>query len=796
MFADNIIEIAWVLAGGKAFFDEYPAAGQHEFCQAASAVLKTRANYMGLGMVCAVGAGVAGSGVAGSGAAVSGAAGSGVDSEEDQDDLSVLSMLSTSSSDSVKSGGGGVVSIYEKQEIAARNILEIFTELGERERERYCILTAQMQSGKTDTYYLVACEMLRRGVVEHVVVFSGNRETDLFNQHGSTTDQMETFYIKYKQYLRNIGVSNGQGRDIIVKDVKSQINVVWGGNLKREIFKPNTLYIWDESHYAQSKGQQVDKFLKQCGLTATGTNDYFEQTNSFLLSVSATPFSEMSDYRWNKQNKCVVPLLPGETYCGVKWFLNNGKIVPFTLWSDAMVSAIARTSSVGRSTYGLVRVSNKIEMDAKRIAEERGFKWIMYDQKWVGDSLAQILSTEPENPTIVFLKGKCRMGNQVPKSHVSFVIETCSKSNTDTVLQGLLGRMCGYHNNTDIFIYLNERIVNSGELEKFVEMSEVPESLQLPTKGQNLVSESESIKSNKYGLYPRIPVHISKEHITSTDSAGLKADIIAAFNSGDAEFNGEGDVQRAEICELIDATDTKFTLHRLSRTNKTYTRVPEQLKISISTKTATKLGSGSGGCGARASGKEIVMWKVCDNYAGLQIGDVYITCMTKSMPIPTLETSVAADKYIADGGDREIAECIRYKYPKTTGREVFCNTTELAQGFESNGGQLAILKPETCRDTDLMTQSILECIGRSLLRDIDTVLEHPRRISSNRTEAGGWQGILVSPAIYKQMSKGGDIYRRVLSEFPGVKINAKKVSGPAPRSGPFVGFVRLAEIAW
>jgi len=777
MFTDNIIEQAWVFAGGKALFDECPAAEQLVLCQVAATVLKIRANRM----VCAAGAGVAGAGSTNGPVCL----------EEDQDDLSVLSMLSTSSE---ISGGEGVVSIYEKQEIAARNILEIFTELGER--ERYCILTAQMQSGKTDTYYLVACEMLRRGAVEHVVVFSGNRETDLFNQHGSTTDQMETFYIKYKQYLRNAGVSNGQGRDIIVKDVKSHINVTWGGKLKHETFKQNTLYIWDESHYAQSKGQQVDKFLQQCGLTATGANDYFEQTNSFLLSVSATPFSEMSDYRWNKQNKCVVPLLPGQTYRSVKWFLNNGKIVPFTLWSDAMISAIEHASSVGRSTYGLVRVSNKIEVDAKRIAESRGFKWIMYDQKWVGDSLAQILSTEPENPTIVFLKGKCRMGNQVPKSHVSFVIETCSKSNTDTVLQGLIGRMCGYHDNADIFIYLNERIVNGGELEKFVEMSEVPESLQLPTKGQNLVSVSEIIKSNKHGLYHRIPVHISKEHITSTDLAGLKADIIAAFNSGVVVFNGEGDVQRAEICELIDAVDTKFTSHRLSRTNKTYTRVPEQLKISISTRTATTLGSGSGGCGARASGKEIVMWKVCDNSAGLQIGDVYITCMTKSMPVPTLEPSVAADKYIADGGDREIAECIRYNYPKTTGREVFCNTTELAQGFESNGGQLAILKPETCRDTDLMTQSILECIRRSLLRDIDTVLEHPRRISSNRTEAGGWQGILVSPAIYKQMSKGGDIYRRVLSEFPGVKINAKKVSGPAPRSGPFVGFVRLAEIAW
>ena len=95
----------------------------------------------------------------------------------------------------------------------------------------YVLLVAQMQSGKTGTYLEVAKKLFQEGTIESVVIFSGNRERMLYRQ---TVDRVNE-----------------------VRKTKVPIKVVWGGDLNK--FVPNkslkTLYIWDESHYGQTKGK-------------------------------------------------------------------------------------------------------------------------------------------------------------------------------------------------------------------------------------------------------------------------------------------------------------------------------------------------------------------------------------------------------------------------------------------------------------------------------------------------------------------------------------------------------------
>ena len=50
------------------------------------------------------------------------------------------------------------------------------------QKQAWGMLLAQMQTGKTNTFLLTACEMLRTGKVERVIIFSGNQETDLRDQ--------------------------------------------------------------------------------------------------------------------------------------------------------------------------------------------------------------------------------------------------------------------------------------------------------------------------------------------------------------------------------------------------------------------------------------------------------------------------------------------------------------------------------------------------------------------------------------------------------------------------------------
>ena len=76
---------------------------------------------------------------------------------------------------------------------------------------RWVILFAQMQSGKTETYLFICCELIRLKVVENVVIFSGNAETDLRDQLkmeafenadlGKKYGKTPKFYGKYRIYL-------------------------------------------------------------------------------------------------------------------------------------------------------------------------------------------------------------------------------------------------------------------------------------------------------------------------------------------------------------------------------------------------------------------------------------------------------------------------------------------------------------------------------------------------------------------------------------------------------------------
>ena len=69
---------------------------------------------------------------------------------------------------------------FSEQQIAVAD--KITSDMSRMSEIRWTTLLAQMQSGKTEAYLLVACEMLRISRVESVVVFSGNAETDLKDQ--------------------------------------------------------------------------------------------------------------------------------------------------------------------------------------------------------------------------------------------------------------------------------------------------------------------------------------------------------------------------------------------------------------------------------------------------------------------------------------------------------------------------------------------------------------------------------------------------------------------------------------
>jgi hypothetical protein len=351
---------------------------------------------------------------------------------------------------------------------------------------RWVILLAEMQSGKTDTFYFVAAEMLRLGKISNVIVLAGYQDNDLKCQLKDVT----SFQNSYRLYMEDVLKMKTEMRNAHEIMVKNSFSVYCGADLDK-LFETqssykiqDTLFIWDESHYAQNKINRPFKFLENLHISADANSLNFSgKRNNYFLSVSATPYSEISVSIHNHQQKKIVKMEAGADYIGVGTFLRKNLIIPFqpTTWLSTLEKCFAETK-YATPKYAIVRIRGNHKMtEAIELATRMGWDYGIYDAK--DGSKNKILSLdELEQPPplgkhkVIFIRGMLRMGKRVSKNHLAFVMETSQRSKTDTILQGLLGRMCGYHKNLDIRIYLSDHIskIKNGttELEKYVILME------------------------------------------------------------------------------------------------------------------------------------------------------------------------------------------------------------------------------------------------------------------------------------------------------------------------------------
>ena len=74
--------------------------------------------------------------------------------------------------------------------------------------------------------------------------------------------------------------------------------------------------------------------------------------------------------------------------------------------------------------------------------------------------LDDLLHVKPDKHTFVFIKEKLRCAKTLPKDYLGILYERYTKKpNMDTILQGLVGRLTGYHKNMDAVVFSNPRLV-------------------------------------------------------------------------------------------------------------------------------------------------------------------------------------------------------------------------------------------------------------------------------------------------------------------------------------------------
>ena len=359
--------------------------------------------------------------------------------------------------------------VHQKQRECGDSILKAFQEDSSL---AHVLLLAQMQMGKSGTYWYVIFKMLFDDTfhIDNVIIMSGNREVDLYEQVKKDHIEYTNWFIEQEQGSTTTSSLTDEAKKDMYNKALSQIQVIWGPGLAKDtaIVKPNTLIVWDESHYAQSENNTPDRFFKRNGLDTlvNGTESELNDRNVRLLTVSATPFSELICSR-EGHNK-LIRLEPGETYCGVetycrkKAFKNSFHVNEGT--KDDMRAILREYSDMNK--YMLFRVSDnrRSVQIIRELCEELSIDLKLYNSKKKDIHMAD-LHEEPEKATVILISGMLRMGKVVPKNHVSMVFEAATKNNkkqTDTGLQGLIGRMCGYTNNPngfDVKLYVEGAIM-------------------------------------------------------------------------------------------------------------------------------------------------------------------------------------------------------------------------------------------------------------------------------------------------------------------------------------------------
>jgi hypothetical protein len=414
--------------------------------------------------------------------------------------------------------------------------------------------------------------MLRLEKVENVVIFSGNRETELKDQLSEL--EISRFYERvYRRHLEKLNVDIS---DEFIDHIISKINVVWGTELMKKletVATENTLYIEEESHFAQSVGQMPHKFIKSIGLSLNGDSSSLIERNNYVCSVSATPFSEMSDVVHLNQNKKIVFMQPGESYRGVSWYKEHDKILGFDKWQEKLQEIIA--SPVAETPkWAIIRVRGEAQVDeVKAMCASSNWSAVRYDQGNKGELKSlKDLATPPEVNTIVIIKELCRMGTVVPKQHISFVMETSTNPRTDTVLQGLLGRMCGYPGGSfgycvsnDINIYISQQVLSHGDIDTYISLCQSMEMI-VPSRATNVIGEHNKGRRDLSHVEPIIPIYMRELSFPDkNDPNSCLPDVIIALRSQQCE-NGNSPNVTQRVIHFLDGQVSGVVNRDLTKT--------------------------------------------------------------------------------------------------------------------------------------------------------------------------------------------------------------------------------------
>lgn len=407
--------------------------------------------------------------------------------------------------------------VFDNQIESALDVIENF-----KKGNRWCLLMAEMQSGKSGTFFSVPYIIARNQQIKTELGLSDG-EINMFlltpMSDSELVQQFEQDIVNFTgvEIKRNVIHNNEMQK--FLKTPKDEWTTTDVNTINK--MKENSVILIDESHYGSDKNQILNQFLENIlEISATGESTLLNKKNIYVLSISATPMAERISVDDTTIKKKIIPLKNTKEYFGIIGMWETNKIKQsFNLNNKDGISDLVKViNTLPSDGYILVRANDRGDKDIEDIIKEipNEIECINYNQEtkksiFSNTDINDILSVKPIGRKIIFFKGKLRAGQRVKTEHVIMVHDS-HKSTSDTTAQSFLGRCCGYNKNRNIEIYCD--LKSAKEYYEWVKSGFA--KLSTP-KAKNVSKEVSKITTKKLIEYPIIKTIYDDEIINLLD---------------------------------------------------------------------------------------------------------------------------------------------------------------------------------------------------------------------------------------------------------------------------------------
>jgi hypothetical protein len=241
----------------------------------------------------------------------------------------------------------------------------------------------------------------------------------------------------------------------------------------------NVLILIDENQIAFKEEQSVHKAFLEAGImelnelkskqvrivhfTATPSNtDEFVQNDFSDVVVMKQDPTYLSAYELFEQGrileyKDLCGTMDDKDYTEVSWKKMSSFVEVQPYVKDHLDEIQRELDRFKEPRYHIIRTSHSYFHDVTILNFRKAFPKAMFMSEMDLDS---VLAAKPTRHTFLFIKEKLRCAKTLQKDHLGILYERLTKKPVmNTILQGLVGRLTGYHNNKDAVVFSNPDLV-------------------------------------------------------------------------------------------------------------------------------------------------------------------------------------------------------------------------------------------------------------------------------------------------------------------------------------------------